>query len=78
MCIPAGQKRAPDPITDGCEPPGGCWELNSRPLEEQAMLFTTEPSLQPPIPFSDVTTLALKLVSELSYYTGPTSLVNSQ
>ena len=30
------------------------------------------------IPFSDVTTLALKLVSELSYYTGPTSLVNSQ
>ena len=43
-----GQKRAPDPITDGCEPPCGCWELNSRPLEEQAMLLTSEPSLQPP------------------------------
>jgi hypothetical protein len=24
-----------DPITDGCEPPCGCWELNSGPLEEQ-------------------------------------------
>ena len=40
-------ERAPDLITDGCEPPYGCWELNSRPLEEQAMLLTTEPSLQP-------------------------------
>ena len=47
--MPAGQKRAPDLITDGCEPPScGCWELNSGPLEEQAMLLTTEPSLQPP------------------------------
>jgi hypothetical protein len=31
------QKRASDPITDGCEPPCGCWELNSGPLEEQAV-----------------------------------------
>jgi hypothetical protein len=36
------------PITDGCEPPCGCWELNSGPLEEQSVLLTTEPSLQPP------------------------------
>ena len=43
----AGQKRAPDLIRDGCEPPNGCQELNSGPLEEQAMLLTTEPSLQP-------------------------------
>ncbi|CAO2635687.1 hypothetical protein LEMLEM_LOCUS23230 [Lemmus lemmus] len=42
-----GQKRAPDLITDGCEPPCGCRELNSGPLEDQAMLLTTEPSLQP-------------------------------
>jgi hypothetical protein len=41
------QKRASDPITDGCEPPCGCWELNSGPLEEQLMLLTTKPSLQP-------------------------------
>jgi len=45
---PAGQKRAPDLIIDGCEPPCGCWELNSGPLEEQTVLLTSEPSLQPP------------------------------
>ena len=43
----ADQKRAPDLITDGCEPPCGCRELNSGPLEEQAVLLTTEPSLEP-------------------------------
>jgi hypothetical protein len=32
------QKAALDPITDGCEPPCGCWELNSGPLEEQLVL----------------------------------------
>jgi hypothetical protein len=42
------QKRALDPITDGCEPPCGCWELNSGPLEEQPVFLTIEPSLQPP------------------------------
>jgi hypothetical protein len=41
------QKRALDPIIDGCEPPCGCWELNSGPLEEQSVLLTAEPSLQP-------------------------------
>jgi hypothetical protein len=41
------QKMASDPITDGGDPPCGCWELNSGPLEEQSVLFTTEPSLQP-------------------------------
>jgi hypothetical protein len=41
------QRRASDSITDGCEPPCGCWELNSGPLEEQSVLLTTEPSLQP-------------------------------
>jgi hypothetical protein len=37
-----------NPITDGCEPPGGCWELNSGPMEEQSVLFIAEPSLQLP------------------------------
>jgi hypothetical protein len=32
---------------DGCEPPCGCWDLNSGPLEEQLVLLTTEPSHQP-------------------------------
>jgi hypothetical protein len=36
-------------VTDGCEPPCGCWELNSGPLEEQSVLLTTEPSHQPRI-----------------------------
>jgi hypothetical protein len=41
------QKRALDPITDGCEPPCGFWELNSGPLDEQSGLLTAEPSLEP-------------------------------
>ena len=48
-CIYAGQKRAPDLIIGGYEPPCGCWELNSGPLEEQPVLLTSEPSLQPSI-----------------------------
>jgi hypothetical protein len=40
------QKRASDPITDGCEPPCGCWELNSGHSEEQSVLLTAEPFLQ--------------------------------
>lgn len=34
-------------IIDGCETPWGCWELSSVPLEEQAVLLTIEPFLQP-------------------------------
>jgi hypothetical protein len=34
------------PITDGCKPLCGGWELNSGPLEEQSVLLTAEPSLQ--------------------------------
>ena len=30
-----------------CGPTRGCWELNSGPLEEQSVLLTAEPSLQP-------------------------------
>jgi hypothetical protein len=29
-----------DLITDGCEPPCGCWDLNSGPLEEQSGALT--------------------------------------
>ena len=34
----AGQKRAPDLFIDGCEPPCGCRELNTGPLEDEPML----------------------------------------
>jgi hypothetical protein len=40
-------QRAPDLIADGCEPPYGCWDLNSGPSEEQSVLLTAEQSLQP-------------------------------
>nr|CDQ06490.1 Bm8147 [Brugia malayi] len=43
----ACQKRASDPSIDGYESPCGCWELNSEPLEEQTVLLTAEPFLQP-------------------------------
>jgi hypothetical protein len=42
------RRRHQDPITDGCEPPCGCWELNSGPLKEQAMLLIAEPSSPAP------------------------------
>lgn len=34
-------------VTHDCEPPCGCWDSNPGPLEEQLVLLTTEPSLQP-------------------------------
>lgn len=32
---------------DSCEPPYGCWQQNTGPVQEQVLL-TTEPSLQSP------------------------------
>jgi hypothetical protein len=46
LCLQAHQKRVSDLISDGCEP-RGCWDLNSGPSEEQSVLLTAEPSLQP-------------------------------
>ena len=42
-------ERVPDLSTDGYEPPIGCRELNSGPLEEQPVLLTSESSLQSPM-----------------------------
>jgi hypothetical protein len=47
VALQTPQKRASDLITDGCEPPCGCRDLNSGPLEEQSVLLTSEPSLLP-------------------------------
>ena len=44
--LSACQKRVSDSLTDGCEPPCGCWRLNSGPLEEQPLFLTVEPSLK--------------------------------
>jgi hypothetical protein len=46
------QKKALDPITNGCESPCGCWELNSGPPEEQVVLLSAEHSRQPREEFS--------------------------
>nr|CRZ26247.1 Bm11720 [Brugia malayi] len=34
-------------MTDGCDPPCSCWELNSEPLQKQPALLTNEPPLLP-------------------------------
>ena len=34
-------------VSDGCELPCGCLELNSAPLDKQTVLLTTEPSFLP-------------------------------
>jgi hypothetical protein len=40
-------KRASDPVRGGHQSLCGCWELSSGPLEEQSVLLTTEPAIQP-------------------------------
>jgi hypothetical protein len=51
MCMSALSSCTPEEgirfITDGCEPPRGCWELNLGPLEVQLVLLTAESFLQP-------------------------------
>ena len=54
-----------DPITDDSEPPCGCWESNSGPLEDQTVLLTTEPSLQLQ---NLIFWVKKKAVSPLSYF----------
>jgi hypothetical protein len=36
-------------VSESCERPFGYWELNLGPLEEQSVLLTAEPFLQPQI-----------------------------
>ena len=45
VCTPVCQKKASVPSRGGCEPPCGCWDLNSGLLEEQPVLLTAEPPL---------------------------------
>ena len=37
VCTPECQKRASHPIIECCEPPCGCWELNSGTLEDKSV-----------------------------------------
>jgi hypothetical protein len=47
VCLCEGVGSAGMGVTDSCELPCGCWELNPCLLEEQPVLLITEPSLQP-------------------------------
>ena len=54
---------------DGCEPPCVCSDLNSGPLEDQPLLPTTEPSLQPFIPIFKYTSVTQNYdFSSLSWF----------
>ena len=64
-CLQIHQKRASDPITDGCEPPCGCCDLNSGPLEGQSVLLTAQPSLQPTV--GALNSLAISLAPECDF-----------
>ena len=48
VCLCEGVRFPGAGVTDSCEPPCGCWELNLGPLEEQPVLIDAEQSLQPP------------------------------
>ena len=48
VCLCEGVGSPGTGVTDSCELPYGCWELNSGFLEEQPVLFTAEPSLSSP------------------------------
>ena len=45
--MPVRQKRTPNLIIDGCEPPCSFWKLNSGPREEQPLLNHLSSSPQP-------------------------------
>jgi hypothetical protein len=64
------KKSVSDPITDGCEPQCGCWELNSGPLAEQSVLITAEPSLLPKhlsLSYNFLSMILLKIFSFLFF-----------
>lgn len=63
--LSAGQKKASDILIDGCDPPCGCREFHSSPLEDHAMFLTAHTSICPsPAVFS----LYLFVFSRQGYY----------
>jgi hypothetical protein len=54
------------------EPPCGWWDLNSGPLEEQSVLLTAEPPLQPPTCFL----IAPRTICPHNDLGPPTSIIN--
>jgi hypothetical protein len=68
-CTPAWQKSTLDHIIDGCEPSCGYWELNSTPLKEHPVFFSTKTSLQPNLSnFRGVLLFVSFLKLHITYY----------
>ena len=53
-------------VTDSCELPCGCWELNPGALEEQPVILATELSLQPLEGYFGKSVLSCHIGSRLS------------
>lgn len=51
ICLCVGVGSPGTKVTSRCEVPFGCWKLNPGPLEEQPVLLTAKPSLQPLLEF---------------------------
>ena len=47
VCVREGVRSPGTGVTGSCELPCRFWELNPGPLEEQPVLVTTKPTLQP-------------------------------
>ena len=51
VCLCEGGRSHGTELTDSCELPCGCWELNPGSVEEHSVLLSFEPSLQCPCHF---------------------------
>ena len=49
MCLCEGVESPGTGVTESCELPCGCWDLNPGPLEEQPVFLSAESSLQPKV-----------------------------
>lgn len=75
-CVWRALRGLPSPgtgVIEGCKPPSGCWEWNADTLEEEKVLLTAEPPLQPPFcvfycSFSDNFLSHLHIVLVLTQY----------
>jgi hypothetical protein len=66
--VHCSQNSASDLITGGCKAPCGCWDLNSRPSEEQSVLLSAEPSRQP-LPVLILMTMVKVILLPASFHT---------
>ena len=54
-------------VTDGCEMPCGCWELNLGPLQKQQVLLTSKSPLQAPHIFLKEVTIDFVFFSSMTF-----------